>query len=61
MVRTKKDIVIPAGTIFQESPAKTERFGGGHYEAVIGLTDDSAQFFNVCLDDDGLDKWFEEA
>ena len=58
----KKDIVIPAGTVFHTASTKTQRFGNSHYEHVIGLTDDSCGFLNydVDPDDPALGEWFEE-
>jgi len=60
-VKLKKDLVIPAGTIFSQAPTKTTRddsFG----EAVIGLTPDT--FGTVTYEIWGDDKervaeWFE--
>ena len=46
-----KDIVIPAGTVFDSAPSKTERFAGSHIQAIIGLSKDSSGSIEYCLDD----------
>lgn len=58
--RLKKDIVIPAGTILNRAPTKTERVGDDHFDCVVGLTDDSTGFFTYCVDDPALSDWFED-
>jgi hypothetical protein len=60
--RLKKDIVIKAGTIFDTAPKKTTRHGNDHFNCVVGLTNDSAGFFNYCIDEDDkeLTEWFED-
>jgi len=56
-----KDIVIPAGTIFEEAPLKSVR-SEGHIGTVIGLTKDSFGDLTYYFDKDDpeLDKWFGE-
>lgn len=56
----KKDLVIPAGTIFDEAPTKTERVGDGHIQAVIGITKDSCGYveYFVGEDEEALKEWF---
>ncbi len=46
-----KDIVIPAGTVFDSAPCGTQRFGDGHIQATIGLSKDSSGSIEYCLDD----------
>ena len=57
----KKDIVIPAGTRFTVAPTRVERYGTGHVEALVGLTDDScgSMSYFVDPDDPALFEWFE--
>jgi len=57
----KKDIVIPAGTVFTRAPRKTERYENGHFEAGIGLSADSSGSVVYCIDDMGEEfkEWFE--
>jgi hypothetical protein len=61
----KKDIVIPAGTILDKAPTKTERFGDGHVDVVIGLSDNTSGTFTYCVDENmlcpsaELAEWFE--
>ena len=45
-----RDIVIPAGTVFTEAPAKTERFGD-HVDALVSLSDDCSANFTVYAPD----------
>jgi len=57
----KKDIVIPAGTVFTRAPMETKRYGNGHFEAGIGLSADSSGNIVYCIDDMGEEfkEWFE--
>ena len=55
--RLKKDIIIPAGTIFKKAPTKTER-QGNHIDTLFEFNKDSIGFFTCCLDDD-LGDYFE--
>lgn len=59
--RLLKDIVIPAGTIFNQAPCKTQRHGDDHFSHVIGLSNDSSGDLTYCIDDPALDGWFEDA
>lgn len=56
----KKDIIIPAGTVFQQAPTHTDRIGEGHISHVIGLTKDSSGELTYCLDpgDPAIEDWF---
>ena len=55
-----KDIVIPAGTIFTDAPARTERADGCYVEHVLGLTKDTAGFLTYEVSAD-LGEWFADA
>ena len=66
--RLKKDVVIPAGTVFDTAPWKTTRelseapFDGA-IDAIIGLTKDTSGVFTYHLDSadrDALEEYFEE-
>jgi hypothetical protein len=54
-----KDIVIPAGTVFDDTPRKREYGEGCYVEAVIGLTKDTAGHITYETSDD-LKEWFAE-
>jgi hypothetical protein len=56
----KKDIIIPAGTIFSEAPERLE-LARGHIDLIIGLTNDSHGHLIYDLDplDDGLAEWWD--
>lgn len=58
--RLKRDIVIPAGTIFDDAPRRID-MAQGHIEHVLGLTKDSAGSLCYFLDpdDETLAEWFE--
>ena len=59
----KRDLVIPAGTIFSPAPIKTERAGTGHIEAIFGLSPNTVGTVEYSLDPtstDNLDDWFEK-
>lgn len=66
VVRLKKDVIIPAGTILVTAPIKVER-PENHcaVEAVVGLSRDTAGSFTYYIgtpDDkerEGLEEWFE--
>lgn len=45
-ILVKKDIVIPAGTILQRGPVRTD-FGVPHYEKIIGFGPDGTGTFYV--------------
>lgn len=60
--RLLKDIIIPAGTIFQKSPWKTTK-APGHFDCVIGLTKDSYGTFDYDfenLSDKEQKEYFED-
>ena len=56
-----KDLVIPAGTVFSTAANKVERFGEGHVETTIGLTDNSSGDVTYYVGDDKeeLKEWFQ--
>lgn len=66
--RLKRDIVIPAGTVFGQAPVRTERVVSdepydGSIETIIGLTRDSFGSLVYSLDPadrEALGEWFEE-
>jgi hypothetical protein len=47
-----QDIVIKAGTVFNPSPIRKELIGEGHYEHVLGLTDDTSGDLCYFIDPD---------
>ena len=55
----KKDIVIPAGSVFYQAPHTTERYGSNHYEHTIGLSDDTFGYIIYCIEPGDLTDWFE--
>jgi len=59
--RLKKDIVIPAGTIFKEAPLQIQ-YMEGCYTYSLGLTKDSHGDIIYCVDeaDSDLLEWFED-
>ena len=58
--RLKKDIVIKKGTIMGCAPRKTRRYLNGHYDCIIGLSDNTSGTFEYFIDDDkGLEEYFE--
>lgn len=54
-----KDIVIPAGTIFDDAPIKTTRAPGAYVEATVGLTQNTAGSFIYEVSDE-LTTWFTD-
>jgi len=60
--RLLKDIVIPAGTVFDEAPMRIEHFESGHYHCTVGLTNDTSGDFTYHIDplDSDIDEWFED-
>ena len=46
-----KDIVIPAGTVFDAAPHRTER-DDTHYDCTIGLSDNTHGTLTYCIDPD---------
>lgn len=58
-----KDIVVPAGTIFEDAPTRTERSPGCFVDAVIGLSDNTSGTITYDAGNDfpgELDVWFED-
>jgi len=57
-----KDLVIPAGTVFDTAPIMTERVGEEHVEAVIGLTKNTSGTVGYFVGDDQeeLKEWFRD-
>lgn len=55
-----KDIVIPAGTIFDDAPTKTSRTYGCYVESIVGLTRNTAGSFIYEVSDE-LNEWFADA
>ena len=61
-VRLKKDIVIPAGTVFDNVDESSVEYGEDNYEHTLGLTKDScgSLVYGVDLSESALKEWFEE-
>jgi len=61
MIRLKKAITIPAGTILKTAPTQ-RAYGEGSYECNLSLTKDSTSIFTFFVDelDDKLNQYFEE-
>jgi hypothetical protein len=58
----KKDIIIPAGSIFTTAPRRTDRCDG-HYIFDIGLTKDTCGSFIYYIDkgdEEELSDYFED-
>lgn len=53
-----KDIVIPAGTVFRDAPAKTVRTGGEFVDCIVGLSRNTAGTFTYEANHDELAEWF---
>ena len=47
--RLLKDIIIPKGTIFNKAPARTERYGEGHFDCVVGLSTNTSGHFEYYI------------
>jgi hypothetical protein len=57
-----RDIVIPAGTVFDTAPSKTTR-DDSHYDCVVGLSNNTSGVFTYGIDDDfpgELDQYFTD-
>ena len=57
-----KDIIIPAGTVFQQAPSKTTR-DNSHFDCVIGLSQNTSGTLTYGLDNDfpgELDDYFTD-
>jgi len=52
--KTKKDIIIPAGSIFTNVDNESRKYVEGNYETEIGLSKDTAQTFK--LNDDYINE-----
>ena len=61
-VRLKKDVVIPAGTVFDNVEGMHVEYGPDNFEHTFGLTKDSVGSLVYGLDflDPALEEWFEE-
>ncbi len=59
----KKDIVIPAGTVFECIDGRKSEYVSGNYEASIGLSKDTSGglIYGVELNDPACAEWFEAA
>ena len=57
-----KDLVIPAGTIFEDAPTRTDRVAKGCFMATIGLSDNTSGSIEYWLNDDKEEmmQWFRE-
>ena len=54
-----KDLVIPAGTVFDGAPIKTERAEDAFVECVIGLTKNTVGYVTYEVSDEVKD-WFAD-
>lgn len=61
-IRLLKDLVIPAGTVFDNCDGHTKKFVSGNYETTIGLSKDSSGSLVYGFEpmDGILTEWFEE-
>lgn len=59
--RLKKDLVIPAGSVFRERHGETQ-YGADCYQNTFGLTHDTAGWITYGIDPQDTDifEWFEE-
>lgn len=58
MIRTTKDLIIPAGTELMSPPTASTRWGKD-YEAVVGIDKDHIGWFTIDLEE-ALDAGFVE-
>lgn len=60
-IKLLKDIVIPAGTVFENCDGHTRRFVSGNFDTVIGLSKDSSGSLIYGFEplDEELKEWFE--
>lgn len=61
--RLLKDIVIPAGTVFEERIGTTTYYADGdNYDVNFGITKDSSGrlVYGIDRDDIELNEWFED-
>ena len=47
---SKKDIIIPKGTVFECIDGMTTHYASGNYETLIEVTKDNTGFFSVEFD-----------
>ena len=61
-IKLKKDIIIPAGTVFLDVTGLVVEHGRDNYEHTLGLTKDSSGSLIYGLDyaDPALGEWFED-
>ena len=61
-MKLKKDIVIPAGTIFNNCDGCSVHYGEENYETIIGLTENSFGTLVYSMEpmDKKVSEWFEE-
>lgn len=61
-VMLKKDIVIPAGTVFESCYGEQRLYLGNNYSHIIGLTKDTSGeiVYGIDPDDVGVAEWFED-
>jgi len=57
-----KDLIVPAGTVFDNAPLRTERPGDGCVQAIIGLSKNTAGSVEYWLDGDEeeMQEWFRD-
>lgn len=57
----QRDLVIPAGTVFENCDGVTRRFASGNFEATIGLSKDSSGsvVYGFEPNDATLRDWFK--
>lgn len=61
-LKLKKDIVIPAGTVFEDVRGEVVEYGNDNYEHTLGLTKDTHGTIVYGFDraDPEIWDWFEE-
>lgn len=59
-ITLKKDLVIPAGTVFECCDGVTRRFANGNFEATIGLTKNTCGSLVYGFEDELLEEWFDK-
>jgi len=52
---SKKDIIIPKGTVFESIDGKTVKYSSGNYETLIEITKDNTGFFSVEFDEENFE------
>lgn len=60
-IALKRDLVIPAGTVFECCDGMIRNYAHGNYEAVLGLSKDTSGsiVYGFDVGDIELDAWFE--